>query len=158
MNLYEIDSEILKCINEETGEITDFEMFNQLQIDRNVKIENIACYIKNLESDAEQIKLEIKSLTEREKVASNKADKLKTYLSEILQGEKFSSPKVAVTFRASQIVEVDEKFIEWAKKNAKKYLSYSEPKVDKAFVKDEIKSGKTFKFARIVDKKNISIK
>lgn len=158
MNLYEIDSEIMKCIDEESGEITDFEMFKQLQIDKNVKIENLACYIKNLESDAEQIKAEVKSLTERGTAAINKADRFKLYLSEILQGEKFNSPKAAITFRASQSVEIDDRFIAWAKDNAKEYLSYPEPKVDKAFVKEEIKAGKEISFARIVDKKNIQIK
>ena len=37
MKLYEINEEILNCVDEETGEITDFERFNNLQIERDEK-------------------------------------------------------------------------------------------------------------------------
>jgi len=67
--LYEIDNAVLTAINNiydktnpETGEIIDasviedLKALDELQIERDKKIENISLYIKNLESDAEAIK------------------------------------------------------------------------------------------------------
>lgn len=51
MNLYQIDREILSCVDQETGEIIDFEQLDALQMDRERKIENLACYIKNLKAE-----------------------------------------------------------------------------------------------------------
>ena len=51
--LYEIDEEILDCVDQETGEIIDPEKLAQLQMDFDKKVEGIALWIKNLLSDAE---------------------------------------------------------------------------------------------------------
>lgn len=56
--LYEIDEEILNCVDQETGEIIDPEKLAQLQMDFDKKVEGIALWIKNLLSDAEAIKAE----------------------------------------------------------------------------------------------------
>jgi len=158
MKLYEINQEIESLINPETGEIMDFDAFAELQMERETKIENMALWAKNLTAEAEAIKAEKNALYEREKVAKNRADGLKKYLSEILAGEKFSSPKVAVCFRKSVSVEVDEGFVEWAKENAKGFLKYSEPSVDKTEVKAAIAAGAVFDAARIIESQNIQIK
>ncbi len=50
MTLYEIDKAITDLADPETGEITDFEALDNLQMARDQKIENIACYYKNLVS------------------------------------------------------------------------------------------------------------
>ena len=47
MNIYEIDSQILSCIDEETGEILDVERLEKLIQDKNNKIESVACWYKN---------------------------------------------------------------------------------------------------------------
>ena len=62
MNLYEIDQEIMNCVDMETGEIIDPARLDELQMDRDIKIENIACWIKNLYADAEAFKTEKQSL------------------------------------------------------------------------------------------------
>ena len=51
--LYEIDESIKALIDEETGEIADFEAFEALNLERDAKLENIALYIKDLKADAE---------------------------------------------------------------------------------------------------------
>lgn len=67
--LYEIDEEILNCVDQETGEIIDPEKLAQLQMDFDKKVEGIALWIKNLLSDAEAIKAEkINWLTARNHV------------------------------------------------------------------------------------------
>ena len=41
MNLYEIDAAILDCVDVETGEIFDIDKFEELQLTRDAKVENI---------------------------------------------------------------------------------------------------------------------
>mgnify|MGYP000869660865 CR=1 FL=1 len=41
MNLYQINAEILSLIDEETGEVMDFEKFSELNIALEEKYENI---------------------------------------------------------------------------------------------------------------------
>ncbi len=76
MTLYEIDKAITDLADPETGEITDFEALDNLQMARDQKIENIACYYKNLVSDAEAIKAEEEALAERQKVAATRGEVL----------------------------------------------------------------------------------
>ena len=59
-NLYEINQAIMDCVDEETGEIVDIEKLNDLHMQFDDKVENIACFIKNLLSDAKAIKDTIK--------------------------------------------------------------------------------------------------
>ena len=42
MNLYEIEKEIMSCVDMETGEIIDCEKLDALTMERYQKIENIA--------------------------------------------------------------------------------------------------------------------
>lgn len=139
MTLYEIDSAIMSCVDPETGEILDLEWLNQLQMDRNRKIENILLWIKNLESDAEQIKAEEKALADRRKAAEKKAESLRGYISDVLQGETFSSPKVAVTWRKSEAVIVDD--VEMMEELSDDYLIYDDPKPNKSKIKAALKDG-----------------
>ena len=139
MTLYGIDSAITSCVDPETGEILDLEWLNKLQMDRSRKIENILLWIKNLESDAEQIKAEEKALADRRKAAEKKAESLRGYISDVLQGEKFSSPKVAVTWRKSEAVIVDD--VEMMEELSDDYLIYDDPKPDKTKIKAALKDG-----------------
>lgn len=158
MNLYEINTMIENLIDKETGEVADYEEFVSLQIAKDEKIENTALYIKNLLSDAEQIKIERDKLYQREKAYKNRAENLKKYLSMFLDGEKYRSPRVVCSYHKSTSTEVDEQFIEWAKENAKNYLKFKEPDVDKTAVKKAIQEGKEVPFARLVEKQNLQIK
>ena len=88
MGIYEIDKQILQYIDDETGEIVDLERFLQLQIEKTKKIENIGLYIKNLESEAKEIKCEENSLQERRRAKENKAKRLRKLLTDVLKGEK----------------------------------------------------------------------
>ena len=61
-NLYEIDAAISGCIDAESGEIIDTERLDNLLIERSKKLEGVALWIKNLESDAAAIKAEKNAL------------------------------------------------------------------------------------------------
>lgn len=158
MNLYEIESAILDCVDMETGDIVDVDALNALEMERDTKIENIALWIKNLLSDAEQIKAERYALAGREKAANNKAESLKKYLSSYLAGKKFSTPRVVVSFRKSESVDVTDIGGIMALDNADKYLKYAEPTPDKTAIKEALKSGIKISGCTLVEKNNIQIK
>lgn len=158
MNLYEIDHAILDCVDMETGEIVNVDALNALDIERDAKVENIALWIKNDLSNAEQIKSEIKALEERKNSAEKNAEKLKKYLSGYLNGSKFSTSKVAISFRKSESVDVLDINKIMSMNDANNYLRYKEPEPDKTSIKQAIKSGKNIPGCRLVEKQNIQIK
>ena len=106
MNLFQIDEEIMNCVDMETGEIIDTAKLDKLQMERDEKIENIGCWIKNLTADAEALKEQKLAFAERQKAAENKVESLKRYLTNYLAGQKFSTPKVVISFRKTSSVNV----------------------------------------------------
>lgn len=158
MNLYEINAELLSCVDTETGEIIDIEKLDSLDLQMQDKIENIGCWVKDLLSDADQLGTEIKSLTERKKSANNKAESLKKYLSSFLDGSKFESSKVSISYRKSEAVEVaDIKQIKLLE-NCDDYLTYKDPEANKTAIKEAIKHGVIVPGCSLVEKQNIQIK
>ena len=77
--LYEIDRAIMNCCNQETGEMIDQEALDALMMQRTEKLESVALWIKNLQSDAIAFKAEKEAFAEREKAANAKAEQLKNY-------------------------------------------------------------------------------
>ena len=160
-SLYEIEQSILDCIDTETGEIIDAEKLNELMIEKEVKIENVALWIKNLLSDADAFKAEKDAFAEREKAARNKADNLKQWLSAVLDGQKFNTSKVQINFRSSESVEIEDekKFVDWAWDNERDdLLTYKDPTPNKTAIKQLLKSGKTLDGVSIVKNQNIQIR
>lgn len=153
MTLFEIEQEILSCIDTETGEIIDLERLNSLEIDRDRKIENIALWIKNLRADAEALKNQKQIFADRQKVAENKAESLKQYLKNYLSGQKFSTDRVEISFRKSTAVNITDPL-----QIPKEYLKYSDPTIDKAAIKKAITQGSAVGGAEIVESQNIQIK
>lgn len=161
--LYEIDKNIEALVNTvdpDTGEIiVDNDMLDALLMERDAKIENIACYIKNLTADAKALKEEEAALSARRKTTEKKVERLKDYLTYALQGEKFQTAKCAVSFRKSSAVEVDDCFVEWAQTSGnEELLRYKEPEVNKTAVKERLTGGEAFDFARLVQNTSITIK
>lgn len=153
MNLYEIDNAITACVDEETGEIIDLEKLNELLMERDTKIEKVALWIKNLDALASSIKSERDALDKRMKLTENKAKSLREWLGNALDGQKFETSRVAVSFRKSEMTEVDESVLD--KKWCKEKITYTP---DKTAIKNAIKAGQTVDGARLVTRKNIQIK
>ena len=141
MKLYEIDNAILNCIDTETGEVIDIDKLNELQLERDTKIENVACWIKDLKAEAEAIKAEKLALAERQKAAENKAESLKKWLAYALDGEKFSTARCSVSFKKTEAVEVTECGLEALMKEHDELLTYKAPEPDKKAIKQAIKDG-----------------
>jgi hypothetical protein len=161
MTLYDIDKKMLSLIDEETGELLDFEAFERLQMERDQKIENMALWYKDLCAEAKAIKDEIAILTERKKAAENKAERLRKYIEFALNGNPYKSSKCAVSFRKTSSLEVvdDLKLIEWAEQSGHDdCLKYTEPEIKKKAVTDLIKSGVEVPFAQIVNGQSLVVK
>lgn len=152
-SLYEIDQRILSLIDEETGEITDFEQLDKLQLERNIKIENIALWIKNLKSEEESYKAEKQVFEDRQRQAKQRRESLERYLSNMLNGEKFKTLRVECSFRKSQRVEVENINL-----LPIEFLKIADPEVDKTSIKQAIKEGKEVAGARLVDALNLQIR
>ena len=172
-SLYEIDDRLVTLINEhfdvEDGVLceTDEELaqkIDEVALDLETKIENIGCYIKNLESDVEAFKKEEDNLEGRRKSIERKIEGLKRYLNGYLTAcypndsdrakWKFKSPKVVLGYRKSSSVEVPD-----IEKLDKKYLKIT-TKVDpdKKAIGDAIKSGEEVVGAFIKQNINLNIK
>ena len=158
MKMYEIDAAIENMIDPETGEIADFDAFMELQMEKNDKIENMACWYLDLCGDAKKIREQEIVLAERRKSLERRAESLKNYLDILCGGEKFTTAKVSLTYRKSRQVEISEEFIEFAKANCTHLLRYKEPEPDKKAIGDLLKSGNVLPGAAICEKMSISIK
>lgn len=152
-NLYEINQAITECLDKETGEIIDMEKLEELQLEREAKIENVALWYKNLLSDAEAYKAEKNAFAEKEQKAKNKAESLKKYLESALAGDSFKSARVNVSYRQSESVIIDDVF-----SLDDRFLKYAEPTADKVAIKAALKSGEDVKGVHLEQKSNIQIK
>ena len=158
MKLYEIDNAILDCIDLETGEVIDTERLDALQMERDAKIENVACWIKELKAEAEAIKQEKLVLADRQRVAENKAESLKKWIAYALDGQKFSTAKCAVSFRNTESVEVTEEGLEALMKEHDELLTYKAPEPNKTAIKQALKDGLTVEGVELVRNTNVIIK
>lgn len=158
MNIYEIDNAMFFLVDEETGEIKDYEAIEEMQMIPEEKIENTALWYKNLIAESKAIREEEKALAERRKSLENKAEQLKTYINRVLQGNKFATPKVAISYRKSTAVEVDDEFIDYAMKNNDRLLTFKKPEANKTVIKDMLKDGVEIPHATLIERNNMSIK
>ncbi len=161
MTLYEIDEALLDLTDPETGEIMDISAFTELQMDREKKLEGIACWIKDLFAEEDALKNEEDALRARRAAARRKRESLWAYLQTMLAGEKLKTGKVAVTYRKNPpSVQVDDEgeLLEWARSRCRTdLLRLKDPELDKAGVKAAIEKGEYVPGARIVQETRMVI-
>ena len=157
MTIWEIDNAISDLIDPETGELLDFEKFEELSLEREAKIENMACWVVNMTAESKAIREQELVLAERRKALESKTKRLKEYLDKILAGEKFKTAKVAVSYRKTSSVEVDEGFVAWAVDNAPELLSFKEPEPSKTAIKEYL-ANNSLEFARITAGQSMTVK
>ena len=169
MTLYEIDkiiADILENgfsvkVDEETGEVLEdhtAQDLDALQMERTEKLENVALYIKNLESLAEAIKAEENALKARREAREARANKLREYLTSSMTaaGEAgLETGKVCISFTKSSAVIVDEEKLD--KTYLKETVSVTY-KPDKLAIKKAIKCGQQVAGAYIEERKKVQIK
>ena len=161
LTIYEIDQAIMDLVDLETGEILDYEAFSELKIEREAKIEGMALWTKNLDAEVAAIKAEEKALAERRKPLEKKSESLKKYIAELLAGDKFTTARVACTFRKSKAVEIQDEaafILAMQESMHYEYLTFGKTTVNKTEVTNAIKAGKEVPGAQLIEKNNLSIK
>ena len=153
--LYEIEQSIMDCVDMETGEIVDPVRLGELQLERKTKIRNIACWIKNLRSDAASYEAEEKSFRQRKEAAARKAYNLARYLDSVLKGEAVKDIEFAVTYKRSEAVEVDDDSIEGL---PEEFKIIPPARANKTALKKAIKEGAAFNGVKLVERNNMQIK
>lgn len=178
MTLYEID-ERLRLLEEysvdsETGEIISDEDFDELyanvQMDLETKIENTLCFIKSIKAEADAIKEEKKKLDVRQKQKEKLAERLTKNIDNFITNQftnedgeldfisknkyKFESPRARLSYRKSQSVEI--------MPNAQIPAEYIKTKIeespDKTKLKTALKSGVEIEGVKLTDNLSMTIK
>lgn len=157
MRLYEIDAALEEALNrisvdEETGEVTanpDLEAIAALQMERDKKLENVALFIKNAESDAAAIAAEVKALNDRKRVLENRATSAREWLKTALGGEKFATARTAITYRTNR----DTTIIDDATQIPDEFfpIKKTDKTASKTLIKQAIKDGETVPGAHLED-------
>lgn len=166
--LYELAAEYQKLLDIalESDEIDDetFEYIQKLDGAIEKKIENIACVIKELENNTGVVNNEIDRLSERAARYYKNLKALKSYVVNTMEQvgkKKIETPTMTLGVRKSESTEIDNEFIEEAKeKNLYKLMRIVPERVeaDKTAIKEYIKQGNKLEHAKIVEKKNLSIR
>lgn len=161
MQLYKIARSIQKCfkiptgeyVDTDTGEVFDEEYLNGLRITKTRKVENIACWIKNLQAEAEAYKKEEEAFRIRRKQAESRIESLKRYLTNWVSGEKIETDRCKVSWRKSVSVEIqDESRVPEDYKKEKVIIN-----IDKVSIKKALTGGKDVPGASLLEKQNVQI-
>lgn len=163
MRLYEINSEIenliLNATDPETGEISEsaLEELINLNMEKEQKMENLLLYIKDLKTFKNNLKEEKANITDRMAKVDNKITNLENFAQHMLNGEKFNTTKVAVSYRKSKSVELKDNFLDWAIDNCKS-LVRTKYEADKTKITELLKQGEEVPYAELVEKTSMTIK
>lgn len=158
MSIYDIDDAILSLVDMETGEIEDEKRFDELQMERTQKVENIGCFYKNLIAEVKAMKEEEANLAKRRKAVENKAERIKNLLIYALKGTKFESPRLRCSYRKAKSVQIDGSFIAWARENADDLLTFKEPTPNRTAIKAALEDGREIEHAEIVTNESLQVK
>lgn len=161
--LYEIDQDILDCVDMETGEILDAEKLDALQMEREKKLEGVSLWVKDLTAEATAVKEEADKLTARKRALDNKITALKSWLLIALDGEKLKTPRCNVyqTHNTKLTVIDEQSVVNWIQthyQEPEQFLKFSLPEIRKDAVKAEIKSGKEIPGATLEATESVVIK
>ena len=160
MNLFKIAEALERCVklvsgnyvDTETGEVIDTEAIESLEMERDAKIRNIACWIRNLDAEEKALAEQERIYRDRKNATHNKKEDLKEYLASFLAGKKWKNEEVNISWRKSEAVEVTD-----MKKLSSYYLRYREPEVNKTLLKADLKAGVKLEGAVLTKKNNIQV-
>ena len=162
VSLYEISTDFLKAldgleVDEETGEIKNFDAVESLNAQFEEKAESVACYIKNLAAFADDLKAEEDTLSARRKSAERRIDSMKKYLTSCLESvgkDKVETVKARISFRKSVQVQIEDE----AALPADYVTTTVTKSPDKTAIKKAIQGGQDVTGASLIEKRNIQIK
>lgn len=128
-----------------------------------IKAENVAQYIKNLNVESTALGDEIKKLQARKKSKDNKIKSMKEYLKNcMLQTgrDKIETSKVKLSIRnnaESVLIDDEKKFIEEYSDTHKEYFKFK-AEISKTDIKKILQSGKIIDGAKLVRDKSLLVK
>ena len=160
--IYEIDQDILNCVDQETGEILDADKLNALQMERDDKLEGVALWVKDLKAEADAVKAEADKLTARKKALDKKIDSLKEWLLIALDGGKLKTARCNMYPTHTQRVVIDDEkaLIDMFMTSpfGEKFLRVKDPEIDKNALKDSMKQGYEYEYAHLEETESVVIK
>lgn len=158
MRLYDITSDYRTLFDafDDAENLSDeqvqayFDTLKAIEGDFEIKAENIACFIKELNGEIETLSAEESALNARRKVKENLRTRLKTMLIDnmtAINKKKIDRPRAKLSLKQNpESVDIGEPyektFIAWAQShNHDDLLSYKAPTIAKTAVKQAIKDG-----------------
>lgn len=171
MNLYEINGTILDIMNN-LGSVENEDLYTcmvqaieNLKMQEDEKLDNIASYIKQLDSETKAIKEEVKALNERAKAKENKAKRLKEYLLNYLElndRKSFESSKNLIKINKtvpSVHIENEQELINYCETHDLDFLlKYSNPTVSKSKIKEYLNDGNDLQGVSLKSGKALKLK
>lgn len=177
MNLYEIDQRLLNLetygVDTETGEVAvseeDFQrMYEDIQMDMENKLINTACYIKNVQSDIEQIKAEEDRLKKRRQSKEKAVERYKKAMDNVIKHRlndidndfdgcnkwKIDDPKAIISYRKSTRLEILDADLIPKKYKTKEVVT----KISTEDITKALKNGEKVKGAELVRNLNMQIR
>lgn len=153
--LFEYDEQIYGLMKELDDDFNQEEIKEKLAVvslERDKKIDNIACYIKEILNDIEGHKKIEAQQAEWRKQKEKKVEYFKSLLQYSLNGQKFESIANKITYRKSVAVNITD-----ADKLPEDFIVI-ERKPDKKAIKEALEEGEIIDGAELVKKSNIQIK
>ena len=129
-----------------------------------VEAENVAAYVKVLNSEAKMLEAEEKALKARREQKVKQAESLKAYLMNSMQRVNLNKiegvmAKISITKgRESTEITDPKAFVEWAKVNDDSLLKYKDPDISKTAVKAAIEAGREIPYAAVVRRPGLTIR
>lgn len=163
-NLYEITQDYLQILSmmedPELDPQTLADTMEAVEGELEIKAENYAKVMKNLEADVAGIKAEIDRLSERKKTIENNIKNMKSALQmamEVTGKTKFKTELFSFGIRKNApSVIMDEPYIENV---PERFLKYSEPTINRTAIKEAIQSGENLEgLAHLEQTESIIIK
>lgn len=132
-----------------------------IQGDMQEKCTNVAAFIRNTESLADQIKQAEQAMAARRKALENRADRIRQYLLENMQRtgiSKIDSPwfKIALAKNPPSVVVDDEDTLKFAHPEFVNVVTTES--LDKTAIKEAIKAGQIVEGARLASSDRVTIK
>lgn len=124
-----------------------------------VKAENYAKVIRNMDVEIEGIKSEIERLTKKKRTLENRQKNLKDNLQQAMEStgkKKFKTELFGFTIQKNP-ASVELKDVKFDKIDAQ-YLVWPEPTVDKKKVKEALQNGEQLEWATLVQKESLRIR
>ena len=152
MNLYKVPQSLEEVMDIEDDELRKVEL-EKLELKVKQTMQNVVYFIKNTDSDIDQIDKEIARLSDIKRIRKNKAASIREYIKGFMEINKIGKhefPQFTLSLRKCPVsVEVyDEENLP-----SDYIVEKVEHKADKTKIKEDLKSGKEIKGARLITNK-----